>query len=307
MKAGLRAALVNNWPIKLTSLALAAVLWAAVAAEEPTTQLVPVTLMVEPPEGRALTRPLPQVKALYAGSARELIKLYGTPPVITAMVPDTLTGSRYVLELSPGELKLAVKANVQAQDVQPRRIEVRLDAAARRTVPVVSRVTITPDTGFAVVGGLALSPSSLLVRGPDAVVARIDSVTTVPLEITAVRGPVRRNVPIDTEGLGVAQLSKREVEVSAEIEAVSERALLDVPVTVRGDRNAWIVDPPTVLVTLRGPAIRVAKLSKDSVTVVAQPTAGGRRETVRVSLLTPPGIEATARPDSVRIQRRGND
>ncbi len=307
MKAGLRAALVNNWPIKLTSLALAAVLWAAVTAEEPTTQLVPVTLLVEPPEGRALTRPLPPVKALYAGSARELIKLYGTPPVITAMVPDTLTSSRYVLELSPGELKLAVKANVQAQDIQPRRIEVRLDAVARRTVPVVSRVTITPDTGFAVVGGLALSPSSLLVRGPDAVVARIDSVTTVPLEITAVRGPVRRNVPIDTEGLGVAQLSKREVEVSAEIEAVSERALLDVPVAVRGDRSAWIVDPPTVLVTVRGPAIRVAKLSKDSVTVVAQPTAGGRREAVRVSLLTPPGIEATARPDSVRIQRRSDD
>lgn len=306
MKAGLRAALVNNWPIKLTSLALAAVLWAAVAAEEPTTQLVPVTLMVEPPEGRALTRPLPQVKALYAGSARELIKLYGTPPVITAMIPDTLTGSSYTLELSPGELKLAQKANVQAQDVQPRHIEVTLDAVSRRTVPVVSRVTVKPDTGFAVVGGLALSPSSLLVRGPDAVVARIESVSTVPLEITAVRGPVRRNVPIDTEGLGVAQVSKREVEVSAEIEAVSERALLDVPVSVRGDRNAWIVDPPTVLVTLRGPAARVAQLSRDSVTVLALPTAGGRRETVRLSLVTPAGIEATARPDTVRIQRRGD-
>jgi YbbR domain-containing protein len=306
MRAGLRAALVNNWPIKLTSLALAAVLWAAVAAEEPTTQLVPVTLLVEPPEGRALTRPLPQVKALYTGSARELIKLYGTPPVITAMIPDTLTGSSYSLELSPGELKLAQKANVQAQDVQPRRIEVTLDAVSHRTVPVVSRVAVKPDTGFAVVGGLALSPSSLLVRGPDAVVARIESVTTVPLEITAVRGPVRRNVPIDTEGLGVAQVSRREVEVSAEIEAVSERALLDVPVAVRGDRGAWMVDPPTVLVTLRGPAARVARLNKDSVAVVAQPTAGGRRETVRLGLLTPPGIEATARPDTVRIQRRGD-
>ena len=306
MRTGLRAALINNWPIKLTSLALAAVLWAAVAAEEPTTQLVPVTLMVEPPEGRALTRPLPQVKALYAGSARELIKLYGTPPVITAVIPDTLTGQTYALELVPGELKLAQKANVQAQDVQPRHIEVTLDAVSRRTVPVVSRVTVRPDTGFAVVGGLALSPSSLLVRGPDAVVARIESVTTVPLEITAVRGPVRRNVPIDTDGLGVAQVSKREVEVSAEIEAVSERALLDVPVAVRGDRNTWIVDPPTVLVTLRGPAARVARLSKDSVTVVAQPTAGGPRQTVRLSLLTPPGIDATARPDTVKIQRRGD-
>jgi len=306
MRTGLRAALVNNWPIKLTSLALAAVLWAAVAAEEPTTQLVPVTLMVEPPEGRALTRPLPQVKALYAGSARELIKLYATPPVITAMIPDTLTGSTYALELSPGELKLAQKANVQAQEVEPRHIEVTLDAVSHRTVPVVSRVTLRPDTGFAVVGGLAMSPSSLLVRGPDAVVARIESVTTVPLEIIAVRGPVRRNVPIDTEGLGVAQVSKREVEFSAEIEAVSERALLDVPVAVRGDRNAWIVDPPTVLVTLRGPAARVARLSKDSVTVVAQPTAGASRQTVRLSLLTPPGIDATARPDTVRIQRRGD-
>lgn len=306
MTTGLRAALVTNWPIKLTSLALAAVLWAAVAAEEPTTQLVPVNLLVEPPEGRALTRPLPQVKALYAGSARELIKLYGTPPVITAVIPDTLTGSTYALELSPGELKLAQSADVKAQDVQPRRIEVTLDAVSHRTVPVVSRVTIRPDTGFAVVGGLALSPSSLLVRGPDAVVARIEAVTTVPLEITAVRGPVRRSVAIDTESLGVAQVSKREVEVSAEIEAVSERALLNVPVALRGDRTAWMVDPAQVLVTVRGPAARVAQLSKDSVAVVAQPTGAGRRETVRLTVMAPPGIEATATPDTVRVQRRGD-
>ncbi len=306
MTTGLRAALVTNWPIKLTSLALAAVLWAAVAAEEPTTQLVPVSLLVEPPEGRALTRPLPQVKALYAGSARELIKLYGTPPVITAVLPDTLAGSTYALELTPGQLKLVQDANVTAQDVQPRHIEVTLDAVSHRTVPVVSRVTIQPDTGFAVVGGLGLSPSSLLVRGPDAVVARIDAVTTVPLEITAVRGPVRRSVAIDTESLGVAQVSQREVEVSAEIEAVSERALLDVPVSVRGDRNAWIVYPAHVLVTVRGPAARVAQLNKDSVAVVAQPTGAARRETVRLSVTTPPGIEATATPDTVRIQRRGD-
>lgn len=306
MRSGLRAALVTNWPIKLTSLALAAVLWAAVAAEEPTTQLVPVTLIVEPPAGRALTRPLPPVKALYAGSARDLIKLYATPPVITAVIPDTLAGSSYVLELVPSELKLAQDAAVKAQDVQPRRIEVTLDAVSRRMVPVVSRVTIRPDTGFAVVGGLALSPSSVLVRGPDAVVGRIEAATTVPLEITAVRGPVRRSVPIDTESLGVAQVSQRQVEVSAEIEAVSERALLDVPVVVRGERGAWVVEPPSVIVTVRGPAARVAQLSKDSVTAMAVPTAAGRRETVRLTIVTPPGTEAAATPDTVRIQRRGD-
>lgn len=306
MTSSLRAALVTNWPIKLTSLALAAVLWAAVAAEEPTTQLVPVTLIVEPPEGRALTRPLPPVKALYAGSARELIKLYATPPVITAVIPDTLAGSSYVLELVPNELKLAQDAAVKAQDVQPRRIEVTLDAVSRRMVPVVGRVTIKPDTGFAVVGGLALSPSSVLVRGPDAVVARIEAATTVPLEITAVQGPVRRSVPIDTASLGVAQVSQREVEVSADVQAVSERALLNVPVVVPGERGAWMVDPPAVIITVRGPAARVAQLSKDSVTALAVPTGAARRETVRLTIVTPPGTEAAATPDTVRIQRRSD-
>lgn len=305
MRSGRRAALLTNWPIKLTSLALAAVLWAAVAAEEPTTQLVPVTLIVEPPEGRALTRPLPPVKALYAGSSRELIKLFSTPPVITAVIPDTLAGSSYVLALVPSDLKLAEDADVQPQDVQPRRIEVTLDAVSRRLVPVVSRVTIKPDTGFAVVGGVAFSPSSVEVRGPDAVVSRVEAAATVPLEITAVRGPVRRRVPIDTGSLGVAQVSQREVEVSAEIEATSTRALLDVPVQVR-ERGAWTVEPAVVIVTLRGPAARVAQLGKDSVSALAVPTAGGRRETVPVLVVTPAGTDGSATPDSVRVQRRGD-
>lgn len=306
MRTGLRSAIVTNWPIKLTSLALAAVLWAAVAAEQPTTELVPVTLIVEPPEGRALTRPLPPVKALYAGPSREVIKLYATPPVITAVIPDTLGGSSYVLELAPTDLKLSQNVAVEAQDVQPRRIEVTLDAVSSRRVPVVSRVAIKADTGYAVVGGVAFSPSSVRVRGPDALVSRVEAVATVPLEITGVRGPVRRHVPIDTASLGVVQVSPREVEISAQTEAVSERAFLDVAVTVRGDRGAWVADPPAVIVTVRGPALRVAQLGKDSVAVWAVPWGTGRRETVRLTVVPPSGIDATATPDTVQLRRRGD-
>ncbi len=306
MKVSLRALFVTNWPIKLTSLALAAVLWAAVAAEEPTTQLVPVDLMVQPPVGRVLTRPLPPVKALYAGSARELIKLYASPPVITAAIPDTVTGSSYVLDLQPADLKLAEDAAVKAQDVQPRRIEVTLDTVSRRLVPVVPRVTIRPDTGFAVIGGIALSPSSVYVHGPEAVVARIDSVRTVPLEITAVRDPVRRAVAIDTAPLGVAQVARKDVEISADIEAVSDRVLLDVPVQVRPDRGAWTAEPATVIVTLRGPTARVTQLSRDSIAVVASPASGGRRETVHLHVTAPPGIEGLATPDTVQVRRKGD-
>lgn len=302
----LRGVLLTNWPIKLTSLALAAVLWAAVAAEEPTSRLVPVTLIVEPPPGRALTRPLPPVRALYTGSARELVKLYHARPVLTAVLPDTLSGSTYVLDLSPGDLKLTKDAAVTPRDVQPRRIEIHLDALAQRLLPVVPRVTIQPDSGFAVVGGLALSPSSVLVRGPGAALARLEAVTTVPLAITGVREPVRRSVPLDGAALGVAQPARREVDIAAEVEALSERTLLDVPVIIPGDRGSWLADPAAVMVSLKGPARRVARLSRDSVAVLATPSGSSRRETTRLLLVPPPGIEAQAKPDTVHLQRKGD-
>ncbi len=302
----LRGMLLDNWPIKLTSLALAAVLWAAVAAEEPTTQLVPVTLIVEPPPGRALTRPLPPVRALYAGSARELVKLYHARPVISAVLPDTLSGPTYVLDLSPSDLKLTKDAAVTPRDVQPRRIEIHLDALSQRLLPVVPRVTIQPDSGFAVVGGLALSPSSVMVRGPGAALARLEAVTTMPLAITGVREPVRRSVPLDGAALGVVQPARREVDIAAEVEALSERTLLDVPVSIVGDRGSWLADPAAVMVSLKGPARRIARLSRDSITVLATPSGAGRRETARLMLVPPPGIEAQARPDTVRLQRKGD-
>ena len=131
MTVDLRRAVLTNWPIKLTALALAAVLWAAVAAEQPITQFVPVELIFEAPEGQALTQPVPPVRALYTGSARELLKLRSSPPEIIKILPDTAIGSRLVVELSPGDLMLTDDINVTAQDVQPRRIEIVLEATAR--------------------------------------------------------------------------------------------------------------------------------------------------------------------------------
>jgi hypothetical protein len=128
---GGRRAFLADWPIKLTALMLAVLLWAMVQAREPTTQLVTVSLVVEPPAGRALSDPLPAVRALYAGSARELLKLLDSPPMITKILPEG-TGPTVTLELAPDDLVLLTDAQVAAQDVQPRRVQVRLEPLAPR-------------------------------------------------------------------------------------------------------------------------------------------------------------------------------
>jgi hypothetical protein len=304
MPSRLREALLANWGTKLTALALATLLWIAVAADQPTSQLVPVTLDVTPPGGRALTHALPGVKALLVAPARELVKLYGTPPAIHKIVPDSVSSTRYVLELSPADVSLPGGGDAKVQDVQPRSITVTLDDVTRRTVPVTPKVSIHPDSGFDVVGGIGVSPSTVTISGPAALVARVSSVTTVPLDISSASGPVTQVVAIDTAGLGLVRVMPRAVEVAADVAPVSERVLMGVPVAFPGDRTGWESEPPAVIVTVRGPVARLHRLTRDSVVVIAVPLGRGSSETVHLDVVAPAGIGAAATPDTAVVQRR---
>lgn len=300
----LRSAVVVNWPAKLTALLLSGVLWAAVAAEEPTTQLVPVTLSVQPPPGRSLTGPLPAVQAVYVGSTRELIKLYSSPPTIQRVIPDTLSGSEYELVLSTQDLITPTRLNVRAEDIQPRTVRIGLDEVVRRTLVVEPRVTITPDSGFAVQGGIAVEPGSVTVTGPDAILRDLTAIPTVTLEVSGVNAAVRRQVPLDTTGLGTARVVPAQVEISADVAFMAERVLMGVPITIRAERPAaFIVDPPAVLVTVRGPSLRLARLTRDSVLVLAVPTTDGP-ERVVLEVVPPEGLSGVATPDTATVTRR---
>jgi len=298
----------DNWPIKLTALVLAAILWAAVATQEETTHLVAVDLEVLPPDGRTLTGELPPVHALYTGTARELLKLYVRPPSIRAALPDTITGSEYTLELSLGDLVTSDGAAVRAQRIEPRTITIQLDDVVEQTVRVTHQVTIRPDSGYQIFGPVTVSPPRVTIRGPKEQVERVEAVSTVPLVLERVSAPVRRDVPIDTSSLGTVQLSQTSVQISVDVGALSERVLMGVPVVLRTDLpGQWISDPAAVLVTVRGRTSRLASLTRDSVQVYAV-FAEDRPDSFVLLQLTPPvGIAAWATPDSVLVRREGSD
>ncbi|MFQ5551409.1 MAG: hypothetical protein ACE5FJ_09255 [Gemmatimonadales bacterium] len=240
-----RGAVTRNWPQKATALILAAVLWALTEAEEPTTQLVPVRVNIQPPPGRALTLSVPQVQALYSGPTRELIKLFASPPTISRQIPDTASSPEFTLTLTPADLSLDIEASVQPLDVQPRVITLVLDDMARRTVAVVTRVSIETDPGFDLMSGIAVVPESLAITGPRMTVERVDSVFTLPLELTRVRAPVRQTVEIDTTSLGNLRLSRSTVTIAAEVGRITERVLMGIPIRIQGEPSvAWIANPP---------------------------------------------------------------
>lgn len=303
----LRGWIVNNWPIKLTALILAAILWAVVAAQEPTNQLVPVRLEVTPPAGRALASELPPIQALFAGTPRELLKLYSRPPIIRKVVPDTLTGSRYTIELSTADIRVIDEAAVNPTDIEPRIVPIRLDDVAERTVPVIPRISVAPDSGYRQFGSISVEPESVVVRGPEEAVRRTSSIFTVRRELTGLREPLRIPVPLDTARLGGGlHLFPMQVDISIEVGELSERVLFGVPVTVLPRSVRGGSDPPAVLVTIEGQRGRLNRLTADSLQVIARlPNNGTDGAMVHLEVQAPEEITAWATPDSVAV-RRGN-
>ena len=304
-RSGLKAKLTENWAIKLTALFVASILWAVTEAEELTTQLIPVSLTIEPPAGRALTFDLPPVQALYAGPARKLIQLFASPPRIRIEIPDTVTTTEYTFELSVDAIELEFVSNVQAQDIQPRSITVRLDDMAQKTVPVISRVQVILETGYEFISEVSYSPNTVVVTGPRRQVERIDSLVTETTSFRRISASFERSADIDTTGLGVVRLSRYSITVSGEVGRLTERVLVGIPVIVDGDPTVpWISVPPAITVTASGPAGRLASLKSRDIQALVKPLGDGEEEVMPISVLGPAGLQFDPSPDSALVRSR---
>ena len=181
-----------------------------------------------------------------------------------------------------------------------------VDSAARRDVRIAPRVTLEKDSGFALLGITAVPPTARLI-GPPKSLAGVESVTTQPTQIPSVPGPVYRTVALDTQPLGVARITPREVRLVGEVAALAQRVFAGVPVATAASGFAgWELVSERVQVSVGGPAARVERLTRDSLRVVAhlvRPGAPGGY--ARLSVQAPSGITARASPDSVALKRKG--
>lgn len=129
----LRGAFLRHWPLKLTALALSVLLWAAVASQEVTSQLVAVRVELEYDDSLELARPLPSVTALVTGPGHEIIKLYNTPLVLRAAIPESAARRAFRLRLTPELLQVPASTMVTVEEVEPRDLYVRLAKGPQRS------------------------------------------------------------------------------------------------------------------------------------------------------------------------------
>ncbi|MGH7607781.1 MAG: CdaR family protein [Gemmatimonadales bacterium] len=305
-RASLLQFLFRNWPIKGAALFLALMLYVAVQLQQPVTTSFDVALTILLPPGRALTTTPPKVRVQISGKGSQILKLRSLAGDITRRVPDTLAATSWTFHLNPSDVELAIPkgADVRVMEIRPNEITVGLDSVVRKDVRIVPLVTVVPDSGQLLQGGISITPTVARLVGPEQNLAAIESVTTLATEIRNVAGPFARTVPIDTLPLGIVRLAPKYVTVTGEMGTLLERSFTNVPVeTGAGAITSYIVTPARVTVSVSGPSERVQALTRDSLRVVAHITsrAGG---TARITVVAPPGITAHATPDSVTLRRR---
>jgi hypothetical protein len=191
--------------LKATALLIAVLLWFVVGARQPTESYVSVRLEPELDSTLELLDRPPPLRALVAGRAADIVKLYASPPVLRRTIggdaPDTL-----VLDVSPADVHLPpeVASDVHVLDVQPRKVTLRFGASATRRVAVLNagRIHVAGDTSRASDVRVRFAPETVRITGPRRAVRQLRGVYPTALTIS-VGDTMPHVAELDTAGLGV--------------------------------------------------------------------------------------------------------
>jgi len=119
--------LFANWPLKLTSVLLALLLWVIATLEEPVTRRVRGRIELDPPADRSVTLSVATVSVQLTAPAREFLKL-GTRAVTLAKAVLDSTEGEHTVSLSPADVIMPRGVTARALDVQPSEVSYTLEA-----------------------------------------------------------------------------------------------------------------------------------------------------------------------------------
>ncbi len=173
-------------------------------------------------------------------------------------------------EKYPQKVVLPSKYNLSfVEVVYPNRIQISLDEYQVKTVPVLSNLIVRPAPGYIQVGKTVFTPRKIDIAGPKKELALINHVETIFDTLVGTTTSINGYLDIATLGR-LIEYSENEVEINLDIQEISERIIVDIPVRVINIPNNIRVfpSPQTVSLTVVGGVKRIAKLNPEEVQIV---------------------------------------
>src|SRR5688500_633245 len=172
-----RKIFLEDWSLKLLSLAIAVVLWLVVTGQnEPVTAHVNVQLnFIRPPSLEISNDPPRTVDVMLTGSRNKVDNLTSLDLVATVDLADQRAGER-VLRLADKAL-ITLPQGIKIDGFQPSAIPIRLEEVVERQVNVEPKLEGKPAEGYEVYN-IYPNKGSIAVRGPASHVNALQKVMT---------------------------------------------------------------------------------------------------------------------------------
>lgn len=178
-------------------------------------------------------------------------------------------------------------------DVQPPRIVVKADNLMERNVPVRAVVDSPLRGGALTVDNITVTPSTVLLRGPESVVSTFSFVPlTIMLDPKAAGTTVQQNITLDTPGMVTATPPSVKVQyaITSGRTVISRRCKVEMQ---GGNHRQYSIDPPEVNVMVEVPEALAKNgryLGEMDVSLVAPELSPGETSTVPLHFKLPEGM-----------------
>ena len=173
-------------------------------------------------------------------------------------------------EKYPQKVVLPLNYNLSFVEViHPNRINISLDEYLVKKVPVVSNLHINPAPGFILVSEPIIVPLEIEIAGPKKELALINHVETIYDTINGLTSLYNGYTEIQSLGR-LIEYSSNSIEITLDIQDISERIIADIPVKVINipDKFRVFPSPQTVSLTIVGGVRRIASLIPEDIKVI---------------------------------------
>ena len=150
----------------------------------------------------------------------------------------------------------------------PNRIKISLDEIMTKNVPISSNISISLKDGYTQIGLMKFNPDSVVLVGPKVELAKIENVHTVKDTLIDLSYPFNGNLNLISPGR-LINCSQTKIKYFLDIQQISERIIVDIPVNVINKLKGIRVfpSPQTVSLTVIGGAFQISEIKPEDILV----------------------------------------
>lgn len=249
------------WLPLMLLVATAAAVWLPGALNAQEELLIPVEPTALPP-GLALAATLRKNVEIRVKGSRSAVSDLSSRNIVYRLDLSGVRTGIQTIQLQKEAVSLP--ANVSIEAFNPSYITVQIDRRMEKRLPVVLDLVGRPTAGFYLADSEAIPPTAV-ISGPESLLAPLAAVRTQPIEIGGATGTFQRKVPLDLPELVTADSASQLVTAGIVIEEQVEiRVMAGLPITGVGTPYTYRITPPSLDLTLKGPARVLDKLRSEN-------------------------------------------